>query len=103
MTDTTGADEARRLAAGIDEALAQPTLCAAFQVTAAGAAPLAYQWFRNDTALADGGNISGAASATVTVANIAAGDVGRYHVQVRNSAGQSVTSAAAPHAAPTCG
>ncbi len=62
---------------------------ASFSVTAAGTAPLAYQWRRNGIA------IPGATSATYIVASTATGDSGaQFSVQVSNAAG-SVTSAPA--------
>lgn len=56
-----------------------------FSVTASGTAPLSYQWQKG------GANISGATSATYSIAAVGAGDVGTYAVVVSNSAG-SVTS-----------
>ena len=62
---------------------------ATFSVTAAGTAPLSYQWQKN------GANISGATSATYTTPATAAGDSGEtFDVVVTNSAG-TVTSGAA--------
>ncbi len=59
-----------------------------FSVTAAGTAPLAYQWRK------DGTNISGATASTYTIASPATGDAGSYTVTITNSAG-SITSTAA--------
>jgi len=59
-----------------------------FSVTAAGKAPLSYQWKKDGTA------ISGATNATYTIGSVAAGDAGSYTVVVTNAAG-SITSAAA--------
>jgi hypothetical protein len=61
---------------------------ASFTVTATGGGTLAYQWRKGGTA------ISGATSATYTIAASAAADAASYDVVVSNSAG-SVTSAAA--------
>ncbi len=68
---------------------------AVFRVTAAGTGSLAYQWYENGLALADGGKISGANSSTLTVSNIAASDVGTFSVTVRNGLNQSIASAGA--------
>jgi len=59
-----------------------------FKVTAAGSAPLAYQWLRNGTA------ISGAtdASYSTTLAYASSGD--RFTVRVSNASGQIVSDAA---------
>ena len=67
---------------------------ATFTVTASGIAPLGYFWLKNGTALANGGNISGANTATLAIASVAATDAGNYSVTVSNVAG-TVTSAAA--------
>jgi hypothetical protein len=64
---------------------------AAFTVTAIGSAPLKYQWKKGDTALADGGNISGATTAQLKITGVQPADGGTYSVVVSNDAG-SVTS-----------
>lgn len=50
-------------------------------VTANGSSPLAYQWYK------DGSAISGATAATLTISNASAGDSGSYYVTVTNSYG----------------
>jgi hypothetical protein len=59
-----------------------------FSVAATGTAPLSYRWQKN------GVNITGAASATLTLTSVTTNSAGSYRVIVSNSAG-SVTSAAA--------
>lgn len=59
-----------------------------FTVTAEGPAPLAYQWFKDD------GAIAGATSTSFTVSSTSLADAGNYRVEVANSAG-SVSSEAA--------
>jgi Immunoglobulin domain/PA14 domain len=60
---------------------------ATFSVTATGAAPLAYQWRRN------GGNISGATSATYTTPPTTAADNGaQFSVVVSNAAGMDTSN-----------
>lgn len=61
---------------------------ATFTVTAGGTAPLAYQWRKDNTA------ISGATSATYTIAIAQPGDAGAYSAIVSNSAGSAVSAAA---------
>jgi len=70
---------------------------AQFSAKASGTPTLVYQWQKNGFNLSNGGNISGAKTDSLTVANIAAGDVGTYTLVVTNSAssGSIVTSAPA--------
>jgi hypothetical protein len=66
----------------------------AFNVTATGAAPLNYQWSRNQAALTNGGNISGAITATLTFTTLTQTNTGNCTVVITN-AGGSVTSSIA--------
>lgn len=67
---------------------------ATFSVSAANAS-LAYRWRRSGTNLLDGGNLSGAASATLVLTNISAGDATNYSVIITNFSGAVTSSAAA--------
>ena len=67
---------------------------AAFTVTAAGSTPLFYQWLKNSAPLANGGNISGAATATLSISAATTADAAGYSVTVSNALG-AVTSTAA--------
>ncbi|HWY76108.1 MAG TPA: immunoglobulin domain-containing protein, partial [Verrucomicrobiae bacterium] len=67
---------------------------AMFSVVAAGTAPLGYQWLFNGTNLVNGGQISGANSATFSVGGVQMANAGGYSVVITNFAG-SVTSAVA--------
>ena len=58
---------------------------AVFRVAAGGTPTLTYQWYRNGTALGDGGNISGTISPTLTLSNVLGGDAGDYSVIISNS------------------
>jgi uncharacterized protein (TIGR02597 family) len=64
---------------------------ASFSVGATGTSP-AYKWRKNGVALSDTGNISGSATANLTVSSTTLSDVASYSVVVSNSAG-TVTSA----------
>ncbi|MGA2174129.1 MAG: immunoglobulin domain-containing protein [Verrucomicrobiota bacterium] len=66
-----------------------------FSVSATGAAPLSYQWQKNGVPLGDGGNVSGSATAALTLTAVSAGDDGVYAVTVNNSAGAAASSGAA--------
>jgi len=68
---------------------------AEFVVVATGIAPLSYQWRRNGTVLNDGGNVSGANTATLRLARVQAADAGNYAVVVSNAGGSTPSSAAA--------
>lgn len=67
---------------------------ATFTVTATGDTSFTYVWSRNGTALVDGGNVSGATTATLTLTNAQPGDTGVYRATVTNSV-SSTTSAPA--------
>jgi uncharacterized repeat protein (TIGR01451 family) len=65
---------------------------ATFTVSVAGTLPLGYQWLKEGVPLPDGTNISGSHTATLTVAQVQAGDMGNYSVTVSNLYGQVVSS-----------
>ena len=67
---------------------------ASFTVTAAGSAPLVYQWLKGGTPLADGGNVSGSTTATLNLSAVSAGDAASYSVTVSNSLGGVISPAA---------
>ena len=67
---------------------------ATFGVTASGSQALVYQWRKDGTNLADGGNIVGVATSDLTLAGVQKSDQGGYNVLVTNSYG-SVTSSVA--------
>ena len=52
---------------------------------------LAYQWYKDGSAVVDGGNVSGATTATLSVTNATVNDEGWYNCQISNSCG-NVTS-----------
>jgi hypothetical protein len=68
---------------------------ATFTVTAGGTAPLGFFWLKNGTPLADGGNVSGSATATLTLTGVAATDAGNYSVLVSNAVGTATSAAVA--------
>ncbi len=78
------------------ESIVSPGGALTFSVFALGSGELSYQWRKNGTDLADGGRISGATGATLTITNAVEADEGVYSVVVTNTAAnRSVTSAAA--------
>jgi alpha-tubulin suppressor-like RCC1 family protein len=62
-----------------------------FTVTALGAPTLTYQWQKDGTGLVDGGNVSGSATATLTLTDVQTTDAAAYDVVITNAIG-SVTS-----------
>lgn len=73
----------------------RPGTSAMFSVTANGTAPLSYQWTKyGNMDLEDGGNISGAKTATLTIANVSQSDEATYSVVVSNGIGSVVSSLA---------
>jgi hypothetical protein len=68
-----------------------------FSARASGTPTLVYQWRKNGLNIPNGGNISGATTDTLTIANISAADAVSYTLVVTNSAssGNIVTSAPA--------
>ncbi len=67
---------------------------AVFTIAHIGTGPITYQWRKGGIALADAGKISGSATATLTVSNIATADEGSYDVIVTGLC-SNVTSTAA--------
>jgi DNA/RNA endonuclease G (NUC1) len=65
-----------------------------FTVGTAGTGPLGYQWRKDGSILANGGNVSGATSATLTLTNAAPAAAGDYTVVVTNTAGSKTSDPA---------
>jgi large repetitive protein len=72
--------------------LVAPGATAHFSVVAAGTPTLRYQWQRDGTNLANGGNISGATTAALTVSSVSDADVAAYSCLVTNGLGNSTVS-----------
>jgi hypothetical protein len=68
---------------------------ATFTVAATGSGTLTYQWQRNGVNLSNGGNISGALTPTLTVANVSVGDAADYRCAVSNAGGRTDSNPAA--------
>jgi uncharacterized repeat protein (TIGR01451 family) len=64
-------------------------MSASFSVTVTGTAPLAYQWFRNNTILLDG-----ATTSMLILSNVQPADAASYHVFVSNQYGTATSLAA---------
>lgn len=67
-----------------------------FNVTAVGSGTLTYQWKKNGLALTNGGNVSGATSPTLTLANTTLSDAGDYTVVVGASVSPVMTLTVLP-------
>lgn len=64
---------------------------AVFSVEVSTESPENYQWYRSDVPLSDGGNVSGAQTPTLLVADAQLADEGEYYCEVTNSAGAVVS------------
>ena len=61
-----------------------------FSVTATGAAPLTYQWYKAPAIpLTDDGHFGGTVSANLTISSVVAGDIGNYYCIVTDKNGNS--------------
>jgi len=67
---------------------------ASFTVAATGTAPLSYQWKKGDSNLTDGGSISGATTATLSIISAQSSDAGSYCCYVSNAAGNATSDRA---------
>ncbi len=67
-----------------------------------GGGNVGYQWRKGVTALANGGNISGATSPTLTINPVGAGDAGSYNCVVTNFCGGRPSDSATLDVGPTC-
>ena len=67
---------------------------ATFTVTATGTHPLIYRWLKDGANIVEGGDVSGASSPTLSLANVQFDDGGKFAVVVSNNSG-SVTSSVA--------
>jgi autotransporter-associated beta strand protein len=110
-TVTNGSGSITVLSASAPVITAQPSSLARYEgqtgtlsVTAVGNQTLGYQWKKwNGSAyvsVANGGTISGAQSATLTIANLVTGNAGDYLVVVINSLGSATSSPATLTVAP---
>lgn len=68
---------------------------ASISVTANGSGTLSYQWQRNGSNVSNGGNISGATSATLSFNPLTPANAGSYTCIVSNNCGPTTTSACA--------
>ena len=65
---------------------------AVFSASVSGGSPLDFQWQLNGINLTDGGNISGATTTNLVIANASTSNVGTYHLVATNFAGMEVSS-----------
>lgn len=78
--------------APLQSSVVYPGATARFRVTAGGLSPMTYQWRKNGAPLSDAGNISGSLTATLTIANVSAADLGTYSVVVSNPGGSATST-----------
>lgn len=67
---------------------------ASFTVGAVGSAPLAYQWRKGGAPIADAGNVSGTATATLLLTGVTGANAGDYDVVVTNALGVATSTTA---------
>lgn len=67
---------------------------ATLTVTANGSPPLTYEWRKAGVPLANGGNVSGVTTATLTLSPLSGADAGIYTVVVSNAAGSTTSGSA---------
>ncbi len=80
----------------LTQQLVAPATClgssATMTAAAVGSTPLAYQWRRGNTNLADGGNRSGTSTPTLRISPVTPGDVAHdYNVVISNAAGMAMS------------
>ena len=65
--------------------------------TCVGSPGVTYQWYKNGTALTDGGRLSGSTTSTLNISEVTAGDATSYNCVIRSADGSAfATSAAVP-------
>ncbi len=67
---------------------------ATFSPTVIGSDPRTYQWYKGATPLSNGGNVSGANSASLALANVSAADQDTYSLRVTNDLGFAISAGA---------
>jgi WD40 repeat protein len=72
-----------------------PGTNATFTVVASASSPFGYQWLKNGTSLVNGGNVSGANTASLALADVQNADAAGYSVVITNTAGCVTSSIAA--------
>ena len=78
----------------VDQTNIVPGSNVSFSVTASGTEPLSYQWQKDGVDLTDGSSITGATTATLTIAGVMESDEGGYRCVVTNTAGMDTANTA---------
>jgi hypothetical protein len=78
-----------------------PSQTAVFSVVVEGSPPLSFQWDSNGIPLANGGNVSGATNATLTISDTSAADAASYTLILTNSVGGTTSQVATLTMLPT--
>ena len=78
----------------VDQTNIVPGSDVSFSVTATGTEPLSYQWQKDGVDLTDGSSITGATTATLTIADVMESDEGGYRCVVTNTAGMDTSNTA---------
>lgn len=67
---------------------------ASFSASAAGDAPLVFQWYFNGAPMSDGGRVNGSATGNLMIANAQTNDAGTYQMVVTNEYGTATSTVA---------
>ena len=78
----------------VDQTNIVPGSDVSFSVTATSTIPLSYQWQKDGVGLTDGGSITGATTATLTITGVMESDEGGYRCVVANTAGMDTSNTA---------
>jgi uncharacterized repeat protein (TIGR03803 family) len=83
--------------------MAMPGQLVTLHAVLSGSRPLAYRWQKGGLALSDGGEVSGASTADLQLANVASADAGSYALIASNAYGTATSSVAAVTVPPLLG
>ena len=75
----------------VDQTDKVPGSDVSFNVTVTSTIPLSYQWQKGGVNLTDGGSITGATTATLTITDVMESDEGGYRCVVSNAAGMDTS------------
>ncbi|HLP25622.1 MAG TPA: immunoglobulin domain-containing protein, partial [Acidobacteriota bacterium] len=72
----------------------EPGQVATFSAIATGTSAISYRWMKDGVTVAEGGRISGATTAQLTIADVQPADEGNYSLEITNAAGTRTSTGA---------